>query len=226
MGIGDSFTDAGHEDPIENIKHSLGGGSTRDTIQAIFDPGNILGFGGESKKSKKARKARKRLDSQLAGITRDQWEHFKEFYRPIEQEALRKAQQTDFTQEGDEAGVTARAGVTASRGSLARSLSRSGATLTAEEKRAVDRRHSSSLTKSVARAENTTRRSLSDTRQNMLAGLVGIGRGVSRTATQGLNTAADLAAAREMEIMRQDAANQQSRTQTGATILGAVIGAV
>jgi hypothetical protein len=226
MGISETFTDAGHEDPVENIKHSLGGGSTRDTLQAIFDPGNILGFGGESKKSKQARRARKRLDQQHAAITRDQWEHFKEFYRPIEQAALEKAQQTDFTTEGDEAGATARAGVTSSRGTLARSLSRVGATLTAEEKSAVERRHRSSLTKSVARAENTTRRGLSDSRTNLLASLVGIGRGVANTATRGLNTANDLAAAREMEINRQEAANQASRTQTGATILGGILALV
>lgn len=226
MGIDQAFEDAGHEPPVETFKDSLGQGSSRDFFQAHLDPGNVLGFGGESKRSKKARKARKKLDAQNAAITRDQWAHFKEFYRPIEQEALRKAQQTDFTKEGDEAGATARAGATASKGSLARSLSRSGATLTAEEKSAVDRRHSSSLTKSVARAENTTRRGLSDSRTNLLASLVGIGRGVANTATRGLNTANDLAAAREAEINRQEAQNQATRTQTGATIAGAIIGAV
>lgn len=223
--IGEDFEEAGHENPIDNIKHSLGGGSSRDTLQAIFDPGNILGFGGESKRSKKARKAQKRIDEQLANITRDQFQHFLDFYRPIEEAALKDAMRTDFTTEGDDAGKTAAAGVRSSAGTLARNLSRSGLNLTSEESEAVRRRRSLNTTRSVAGAENTTRRGLADSRTNLLAEIIGIGRGVSATATGGLQNVADLSAARLSSIQNMEAQAQSTRTATGASIASAIISA-
>lgn len=153
-----------------------------------------------------------------ADITRDQWQHFLDFYKPLEDEMLKKAMQTDFTAEGDKAGATAAASVNASKGSLARSLSRSGASLSAEERTAVNRRQQNTLTRSVARAENTTRRGLKDSRANMLAEVVGIGRGVSNSASGGMQSVADMAAARESNYQRQ-------RSQATSTNLSAAASA-
>ena len=162
-------------------------------------------------------------DATAAAVTRDQWQHFLDFYRPLEDQILQEAQQTDFTAEGDKAGATAASSVNASRGSLARSLSRAGTSLTAEEQSAVSRRQQGSLTKAVARAENTTRRGLKDTRGQLLGQIVGIGRGVSNTATSGLNNVADLAAQREALHQQQQAQARASNLGTGASLAALAI---
>lgn len=156
-------------------------------------------------------------DDTAARVTRDQWQHFLDTYRPVEEDVLRTAQNNDFTAQGDEAGQTARAGVNASAGAAARNISRSGGSLTTEEQGALGRRRNLTLAKSAGRAENTTRRTLSDTRTNLLAGLVGVGRGVSNTAMSGLSSAADAAAQREMAYKQQRAAATSSNISTAAS---------
>ena len=162
-------------------------------------------------------------DATAAAVTRDQWQHFLDFYRPLEDQILQEAQQTDFTQEGDEAGATAASSVNASRGSLARSLSRAGTSLTAEEQRAVSRRQQGALTKAVGRAENTTRRGLKDSRAQLLGQIVGIGKGVSNTANAGLQNVADLAAQREALHQQQRAQARNSNIGTGASLAALAI---
>lgn len=132
-----------------------------------------------------------------AGITRDQWQHFLETYRPVESDVLASATKTDFSTEGDDAGAIARGASRAAQGTLARNLSRAGVSLSPEERSALARRQRIGMTQDVARAENTTRRTLSDSRTNLLADIVGLGRGVARTASGGLQNAADMAAQRQ-----------------------------
>ncbi len=161
-----------------------------------------------------------------AAMTRSQWQRFQEFYRPIEDEVLRKAMQTDFTQEGNEAGQLAGGAARASRGSLARSLSRSGASLSAEEQSAISRRQSSALTKSIGRAENTTRRGLKESRASLLAGIVGIGRGVANTAQAGISSVADMAAQRELNFQQGRTAASNSNMAMAATAASLIIAAI
>jgi hypothetical protein len=149
-------------------------------------------------------------DQMAASVTRDQWQHFLDTYRPVEDEVLSSVMRTDFSREGDEAGKTAGQSVAAAAGMAARNLRRSGSKLTQEERGALNRRKDLSLTKAVSRAENTTRRTLSDSRTNMLANLVSIGRGVSQTASSGLQSAADIEAQR-------NAFNMNSRAQATST---------
>ena len=170
-----------------------------------------------------AQQIRSSPDSMAAQVTREQWQHFLDVYRPVEDEALSRAMQTDFQQEGDEAGQTAVQSVAASAGSLERNLSRSGVTLSSEERSAVNRRKSMTLTKAASSAENTTRRGLNDSRTSLLSSLVGIGRGVANTAAAGLNSAADMAAAREMQHKQQKAATRNSNLSTAATAAALMI---
>ena len=158
-----------------------------------------------------------------AGVTRAQWQHFLDFYRPIEDEVLRQAMQTDFSAEGDAAGVTAAAGVNSASGTLARNLSRSGATLTGEERAAVMRRTGSTLARAVGQAENTTRRGLSDSRTNLLASVVGIGRGVANTATSGLQSVADMGAQREVSYRQQRSSAHSTNLSAAATAASLLI---
>lgn len=188
-----------------------------------FDPGNILGWK-ESSRSKAARRETRRVSELTASVTRDQWQHFLDFYRPIEQKALAQAMQTDFTAEGNVAGATAAASVNASKGTAARNLSRAGTSLTGEERSALGRRQGITLSKAVSRAENVTRRGLKDSRAQLLAGIVGAGRGVSTTAMAGLQSVADLAAQRQLGNDARSAAADSSRLQSGTTIAGYIIG--
>lgn len=169
---------------------------------------------------------RLQLEARQAAITRDQWQNFLEVYRPVETDLLSKAMQTDFTVEGDEAGIDAAAGARASRGTLARNLSRLGTRMTPEQAEAVRRRANLSETKITARAENTTRRTLYDTRGNLLAGLVGIGRQVATGAAGGFNAAADNAAATEMALNQSKAQAQNTNLAAASALLGALIMAV
>jgi len=158
-----------------------------------------------------------------AGVTRDQWQHFLDFYRPLEDEVLQKAMQTDFTAEGDVAGRTAAEGVQASRGTLARQLSRRGVSLTGEERAAVNRRQGTNLATSVARAENTTRRGLKESREDLLARVVGIGRGVAQTASAGLQSVADMAAARQRQDIANASATSSANISAGTSLAALAI---
>ena len=162
-------------------------------------------------------------DATSARITRDQWRHFLDTYRPVENAVLASAMQTDFTDQGNEAGQTARAQVNASMGTATRNISRSGGSLTAEERGALGRRKDLSLARAAGRAENSTRRTLSDTRTNLLAGIVGIGNGVANTAMSGLSSAADMAAQREMAYKQQKAAATNSTLSTAASAAALLI---
>ncbi len=162
-------------------------------------------------------------DARAAAVTRDQWQNFLNFYKPIETAVINKAMQTDFTAEGDTAGATAAAGSRAAEGTLSRNLSRSGSSLTAEERRAVARRQESSLTKAIGRAENITRRGLRDSRQALLRNIVNIGTGVSRTALAGIQGVADLAAQREAAYQQGQTAAHNANVNMGVTAAATLI---
>jgi hypothetical protein len=170
--------------------------------------------------------SRRTLEAKQAAMTRSQWQNFLEVYRPVEQELLKKATQTDFTKEGDEAGRDAAAGVQASQGMLARNLSRTGLTLSPEEAEAVRRRANLETGRSVGRSENTTRRTLSQSRTNLLAGLVGVGHQVATGAVGGINSASNNAASREMAMNASASQARQTNVAAGTALLGALIMAV
>lgn len=169
-----------------------------------------------------ATQRRQWLEGKSAEITRSQWQNFLDTYRPTEQAFLEQAMQTDFQKEGDEAGLDAARGVRASRGMLARQMSRLGTRMTAEEAAAVRRRASLAETRAVGRAENTTRRTLSDTRTNMLAAAVGLGRQVATGAAGGISSAANNAAATE-SMLRQGAAQASATNTSAATALATAL---
>lgn len=153
-----------------------------------------------------------------AGVTRAQWQHFLNVYRPLEDQVLQRAMQTDFTAEGDRAGTMAAAGLASSAGTYERNLRRAGVALSAEERNAVARRRSTSQTRAVAGAENVTRRGMKEQRTNLLAQMVGIGRGVSSTAMGGLNAVADLEAQRAVAREQSKAQGRQMALSTAASL--------
>ncbi len=202
--IDDAFEDRGMSSPFD--------ADTFNPLKSDFwDPGNLFGF----RKPKPLPPSESDIKS--ARVTRDQWQHFLNTYRPVEEDVIASAMQTDFSAQGDAAGVTAAQSVAASAGNAARNISRAGASLTAEESGAIGRRRDLSLSKAVGRAENATRRNLSDTRANLLAGIVGIGRGVSTTASAGLQSSASLDAQRTAANEQQKTAARNSNVSTAAS---------
>lgn len=161
--------------------------------------------------------------TKLARITRSQWQHFLDTYRPVEQDIIERAMATDFTAQGDEAGRTAATGVAASAGTAERNIRRSGTALTPEERSALTRRRGLASAKAVGRAENTTRRTLSDARTNLLAGIVGIGNGVSTSAMSGAQSVADLAAQREASYQQGRSQTTSNNIATAASIASLII---
>jgi hypothetical protein len=185
-----------------------------------FMPDPLGLFGGGSNEGSRRRQA---LESRSAQLTRSQWQHFLDVYRPVEQDLLRQAMQTDFSKEGDEAGQMAAASLRSSQGTLSRNLSRVGASMTPEEAAAVRRRANLSMGRATAGAENTARRTLSDTRTNLLRGIVGIGRGVATSATGGIQNAADNAAQQEMALAQGRQNAQNTTLAAGASLAAALI---
>ena len=153
-----------------------------------------------------------------AGVTRAQWQHFLDVYRPLEDQVLQRAMQTDFTAEGDRSGQMAAAGLASSAGTYERNLRRAGVALSAEERNAVARRRSTSQTRAVAGAENVTRRGMKEQRTNLLAQMVGIGRGVASTAMGGMNAVADLEAQRAVAREQSKAQGRQMALSTAASL--------
>ena len=153
-----------------------------------------------------------------AQVTRDQWQHFLDVYKPLENQVLERAMQTDFSAEGDRASSQVQAGLASAAGTYERNLRRAGTALTSEERTALARRRSTSGTRAKAGAENLTRRSLRESRTNMLADIVGIGRGVARTASGGLNTVADLEAQRAIFNEQSKSAAFSQNLSTAASL--------
>jgi hypothetical protein len=158
-----------------------------------------------------------------ADVTRQQWAHFVETYKPLEEEILGRAMQTDFSLEGDMAGQTARSSLSSAAGTFERNLRRSGATLTGEERAALNRRRETSRTRASAGAENVTRRTMSETRTNLLANMVGIGKGVAGSARGGLNAVADLEAQRAVFNEQGKTAARNQNLSTAASLAAMAI---
>ena len=153
-----------------------------------------------------------------AGVTRAQWAHFLNTYRPLEREMLDRAMQTDFTAEGNQAGQQAVSGLASAAGTYERNLRRSGAQLTTEERAALNRRRNLSKARGQAGAENLTRRTMSEDRTNLLAQMVGIGRGVSTSARSGLNTVADIESQRAIFNEQGKTSAQNQNLATAASL--------
>lgn len=154
----------------------------------------------------------------MGEVSRGQWQEYQDRYMPVELAALEEAQRTDFQSEGDRAGVNAarQAGVT--QGTFLRDLDRRGITmnsLSQDERAGLTRRLNIANTTNIAGAENVTRRAKSETNLNALAQMVGIGRGIARGATDGLATAANAEAQRNL-------ANKAAKAQQTSTALATI----
>lgn len=189
-----------------------------DVIREVQNPT----LGGVMPAGASAGQRRAWLENTQAAITRSQWQNFLQNYRPVEEDLIARAMQTDFSAEGDEAGQTARVAAATGRGMLARNMSRLGTRMTAEQADAVRRRSQLGESKAVAGAENATRRTLYDSRGNLLAGLVNVGRQAASGVQAGYGAMANNAASTEM-MLNQGAAAANSTNMSMAMSLASLM---
>ena len=148
-------------------------------------------------------------DRVAAAVSRQEFQHYLDTYKPIEIDTLKEAQRTDFKEEGDRASNTFSRQIALSDAAFNRNLSRTNTTLTAEEQTGLDRRRSISRTADRAGTENVTRRNLSTRNINTLGEMLAVGRGIQNSAAGGLGNAAQMQGQR-------DAANSQMKSQRRA----------
>jgi hypothetical protein len=159
----------------------------------------------------------------LASISRAQWHNFVTLYDPVEQQALRESSNERLKPEGDFASQVA--GTMFSRGQDQgqRNLQRVGVSLNMAERKSTNRRNNLAKATTVAGTENTFRREGRNRNTNARADLIGIGRGVARSATDGLDAAASASAARESNFQAQKDAQRQQQVAMATTAAMAII---
>jgi hypothetical protein len=129
-------------------------------------------------------------------LTRQQRQDFERRYIPIENELIARTS-TNGEAEADLAGGRAARQMGVSRGEFMRNLRRSGQSLTPDERANVDRKFGLARAKSVANAENTTRRDVESRNVDLQGDIIGIGKNITAGANSALFTAANLQNQRE-----------------------------
>lgn len=159
-------------------------------------------------------------------LTRAQWRMFEDVGRPLELEALTRLTDPQMGQRNaEEAGALVSQAFDRHEGMAARRASRFGLQPTAEEQAVLSRRQGLSRALGIAGAENDARSSAADARLEMLASMMQIGRGISGQASEGLNSAAQMAFARDQAHDQAKASHKQSLLSTGLTGLGIALAA-
>ena len=171
-------------------------------------------------------------DQMMANITREQWADFQTTFVPIENELIAEVQSNDAinTDAGEAVRLTGAAFDSASQ-VQSRALERSRRSLDPDQKRAMERRMSLRRAAAMAGAANATRRSGRDRRLGQLADLVGMGRGISSNAMQGISDVATMENNRNQanaNARQQHRAGQLSGLAAGAAMgfqMGGPVGA-
>lgn len=154
-------------------------------------------------------------------LTRKQWQLFQAKGRPLEQEVLSRITNLGFAgQNADEAGQLVAEAFDRSDDMARRRASRFGINPTAEQQEVLNRRRGLSRALAIAGAENTARRDADDTQLEMLASMMQIGRDISGQSSEGLNSAAQMANAREQTYRAQKAQHKQNLLSTALTGAG------
>lgn len=130
-----------------------------------------------------------------AAMLRADWDDFQERFKPIEDELIERSQR-DGNEEADRAISLTREGHTQAEESMERDLARTGQTVSSEQRAAIKARRGLAGATDAVNAGNQTRRHVDEQNTNLQGDLIGIGRGISGRASDGMNTAAGLAAGR------------------------------
>ena len=168
--------------------------------------------------------ARDNPDAASAAMTRAQWDQYVRDFVPVENELLGKANSTGWIERAaDQAGDTVRASAGQAASSLADTLQRRGAVMTDAQRKSVARRQDIQTSLDASTAENTTRRDLRDTRTNLVADTLAVGRGIQKTASSATDTAAGLAGQRAA-AGRANSASTKQNLSSGLVTAGVMTG--
>lgn len=149
-----------------------------------------------------------------AQLIKAQRTDFNNRYRPLENEVIEK---TSASSQADATAAAASAGKasTISREAFMRDLARTGVSLTGEQQGAITRKSDLSSGLAKINAYNSAYRASDANKTDAMGDLVGIGKGIVGSASQGLSQASSMQAQREAA---GDAAKAQSRAQTTSLI--------
>lgn len=120
-------------------------------------------------------------------------------------------------QTAEEAGQRAGESFDLTRGEFNRALSRSGETLTAENKTATDRSSALAKLKGIASGENLTRRETSEMNTDAKGDLISIGRGIAGASASNATSAAN-------NVRALESANKASKAQSKANLISTGVG--
>lgn len=160
-------------------------------------------------------------DDRYARITREQYDYAKREFEPVLNEMLRTVDDPGFFRTRvDMAGNAAGRAFDAAEGTQDRTLERYGANVSPAMNTALDRSADLSRGLSEVDARNNARMQLSDQREDLRMGLIGIGRETSREAQGIASGIAGRESARESASRQIDAQESAARTQAVGTIIG------
>lgn len=163
-------------------------------------------------------------DKATASITRAEWDQYVKDFVPAENQLLAKANDAGWVQTAaNDAGNAVTDASARGAASLADTFMRRGVTPTDAQRKSITRRNDTATSIGVADAENTTRRSLSDVRTNLIADTLSIGRGIATSASGSLDSAANLAAARDA-AGRTNSSATKANLSSGLVTAGAATG--
>ena len=168
--------------------------------------------------------AKRHPDKAQGELINSQWQDFLERYAPLEEEAIAKAMDMDFSQEAAAAGNFVGRQFDAQQGALDRNLTRYGLAPTARQRAVSEDALQRSRALGIVHAENRTRRELRDRNMQALADLSAQGRGIASNSMRSMGLAGDLKSQRDQVGDQMDA--QYKQGLVGGALSGAAYGAM
>jgi hypothetical protein len=132
-----------------------------------------------------------------ASISRAEWADFMNRFAPLEKQALDEVTNIDYTAVGNDAGQTAFDSMNRAQGTENRTLRSLGTKYTPEEQAALGRRRQLGMSQITAGTETAARAGTKESANDLLQGMLSIGRQSALQASEALGAAGSLSTARE-----------------------------
>lgn len=159
-----------------------------------------------------------------AAITREQWQHFQNTYRPAEDAAFALLDR-DISGDVSHAQNVVRAAYDRGQAMQGRALHQSGRRVSDAEARAMERRRGLQRALDIAGVSNNMRRAWEDQRLQGLADMLSIGKGIAGSAGEMANSAASLATARQSAYEQAKANYKANQMSAAGTMAGLALAA-
>ena len=166
--------------------------------------------------------AKRNPDKAEGELINSQWQDFMDRYAPLEEEAIAKAMNMDFSGQAAAAGGYVGAQFDAQQGALDRNLGRYGLSPNAAQRQVSEDALQRARALGVVHAENRTRTELRDRNMQALADLASQGRGIASNSMKSMGLAGDLKSQRDQVGDQMDA--QYKQGLMGGALSGAATG--